>query len=447
MPYCSAERITAYDSSTVGRVLEHLPDGPVRNIVIKPNWVKHAATPDFPIGAMVTDSRLIDAIIEACKTKYPEAEEILIGDAPLQGCDWRLLVEQAGINELVEKHRRTTGPRVLFEDLRANRVHVSEGYIQNRETELSGDPRGYRDVVLDQSSFLDEISSSGKRFRVADYEPKETISNHRQGYHRYTIAGSILNADLLINVPKMKCHQKAGVTGALKNVVGINGNKANLVHYRHGFSHVLGDEFPPNAPLAVVAQVRVRKLVAGAPRWVFRPLQLAWRTYRRTFGIQVRGTRPNLGKRFFISGGSWHGNDTIWRMIYDLNRIVLHGSADGGALQPHPQRKYVAILDGLVGGEGNGPLQALPVETGLLVFADDPFLMDMAMASFMGFDWRKVPTLSNFRRFEGDLWAKYEPAHVRVLLDGREYHGVDSLPVVRQYVPPPGWRGHIERDA
>ena len=43
MPYCSAERITAYDSSTVGRVLEHLPDGPVRNIVIKPNWVKHAA--------------------------------------------------------------------------------------------------------------------------------------------------------------------------------------------------------------------------------------------------------------------------------------------------------------------------------------------------------------------------------------------------------------------
>jgi hypothetical protein len=30
-----------------------------------------------------------------------------------------------------------------------------------------------------------------------------------------------------------------------------------------------------------------------------------------------------------IRSGNWHGNDTIWRMILDLNKILLYGNPDG----------------------------------------------------------------------------------------------------------------------
>lgn len=442
--FCAGVRISRYDEDTVKLILQHLPEGTFRRIVIKPNWVKHESSPDFPIQALVTDSRLLVAIVRACVERYPGAEEIKVADAPLQGCDWEALLSQAGLERLITSHGVGYKPRVTIHDLRESRVSLAEGRIERREQDLEGDPNGYRDVVLDNTSFLEEISDSGPRFRVADYEPRETISNHRKGFHRYRIAGSILDADLLINVPKMKCHQKAGVTGALKNLVGINGNKANLVHYRQGLSSRTGDEFPPRASWAVVAQVRVRKVVQHAPRWLYRVLRQGWRVIRRVRGIEVQGTRDRIGKRFFVSGGSWYGNDTIWRMIYDLNRIALYSPSEGGGVLSTPQRRYLAILDGVVAGEGNGPLQPLAVSANLLMFADNPFLMDMAMATLMGFDWRKIPSLENYVKFPG-AWARFDPETVTVTLDGRPFHGVGALPTLHTFLPPPGWRGHIER--
>ena len=57
---------------------------------------------------------------------------------------------------------------------------------------------------------------------------------------------------------------------------------------------------------------------------------------------------------FYVVGGSWHGNQTVWRMIYDLN-LVLQRADRQGRLQPTLQRETVTIVDGLVAGEGDGP--------------------------------------------------------------------------------------------
>ena len=52
-----------------------------------------------------------------------------------------------------------------------------------------------------------------------------------------------------------------------------------------------------------------------------------------------------------VRNGSWHGNDTIWRAVVDLNKILLY--ADGeGVMRDTPQRRYYAIVDGVVAGEG-----------------------------------------------------------------------------------------------
>ena len=76
-----------------------------------------------------------------------------------------------------------------------------------------------------------------------DYDASATRSNHRRGFHNYFVAQSILDADLLINLPKWKAHQKSAVTGALKNLVGINGDKAYLPHFRRGAPKWGGDEY------------------------------------------------------------------------------------------------------------------------------------------------------------------------------------------------------------
>ena len=66
---------------------------------------------------------------------------------------------------------------------------------------------------------------------------------------------AIIDADLVINVPKLKTHKKAGVTGALKNLVGINGNKEFLPHHRKGGAASGGDCYPGRSPIMPVADL------------------------------------------------------------------------------------------------------------------------------------------------------------------------------------------------
>lgn len=58
-----------------GFILRNPPAGSFRNIVIKPNWVKHCEHPEFPIEALVTSSRPIDECIEACLKNYRGLEK------------------------------------------------------------------------------------------------------------------------------------------------------------------------------------------------------------------------------------------------------------------------------------------------------------------------------------------------------------------------------------
>ena len=414
-----------------------LPPGNFKTILIKPNWVKHQEDPDFPIEALVTTSTLIDAVIEACLQKYPDAGEITVGDVPLQSCDWDLLVRQAGIDQLIAKYGKVQRPQIRIIDLRRE-------IMKDRERlPAPGDPKGYCEVTLDERSFLEPISEATEKFRVADYTPQETISSHKHGFHRYLIAGSALACDLLINLPKMKVHQKAGVTGALKNLVGINGQKAYLVHYREGMARQHGDEFPDHISPLVRVQSRLRQSVQSRSRILFRLLRFGWLPLKRVAGIKTKGTRENLTKKFYLAGGAWHGNDTIWRMVYDLNRIIRYADRCG-KLQSTPQRTCVSIMDAIVSGEGNGPLQPLPVNTGLVLAADDPFAMDMVMARLMGFDYGKIPILSHHAAFADPDWGNFAPEELTIEKDGNSSIGLNSLVPVQRFLPAPGWSSHIE---
>jgi hypothetical protein len=393
---------------------------------------------------MITSSRLIEAVIDVCLEKYPDLESLIIGDVPLQSCDFDLMCRQSGIEVLKIKYARMTDSPVRFLDLRRESFKQTGGYLQ-RDERTSGDPSGYAEIILDERSLLDAVSHRAETFRVSDYDPEETKSVHRKGSHRYLIARSVLEADLVINLPKMKTHQKSAVTGALKNLVGINGSKAYLVHHQLGKPSQGGDEFPEDAPLAIVWQVRLRELLQKRSPLIFLAAKPVWEIIKKLRGIKTTATKENLEKGgVYVGAGSWYGNDSIWRMVYDLNLILLYGKADGGVLADEPQRSVVSIMDGLIAGEGNGPLQPLPVQANVLLSSRNPFLIDFAMAKMMGFDWRKIRLLSNFRSFGSEAFSSFEPEGFEVINDRAvATTGVDAIPLIKNFLPPPGWRNHV----
>ena len=271
-----------------------------------------------------------------------------------------------------------------------------------------------------------------------------TGSNHRRGAHQYFVAQSILDADLFINLPKWKSHQKSAITAALKNLVGINGDKAYLPHFRRGAPKWGGDEYRDEHRWLYWAQTTLRERFQKRSRLVYTLLKPGWELLKKARGIQTRLDDPTVqSKQFYIAGGAWHGNDTIWRMIYDLN-LVIQCTDREGHLQSTPQRHCFTIVDGLVSGEGNGPLQPLPRETDWLICGDDPFAIDAALCHFMGFAAEKVPIIGRRRAFAGIGWGQFELEDLEVELDGKRTRVVDS-PINFRFVPPPGWRNYIER--
>ena len=55
-----------------------------------------------------------------------------------------------------------------------------------------------------------------------------------------------------------------------------------------------------------------------------------------------------------VRSGNWHGNDTCWRMVLDLNKSFFHFN---GAAEPRSKPlRYLVDVDGIVEGEGNGPM-------------------------------------------------------------------------------------------
>ena len=102
-------------------------------------------------------------------------------------------------------------------------------------------------------------------------------------------------------------------------------------------------------------------------------------------------------------------------------------------------------MDGLVAGEGNGPLQPIPVRTGVLLASTNSFLVDLAMSKMMGFDYRKIRLLAYQSKFPDPTWARVNPEKFRVEISGEtRSDGIHGLPVLHRFLPPPGYRGHVE---
>src|SRR5690606_4458839 len=221
--------------------------------------------------------------------------------------------------------------------------------------------------------------------------------------------------------------------------IGINGDKNWLPHYRAGFTRGGGDEFPKPGVYA-----HVRRAGAGAARELLKrgiggPILRRLRAAENAVGLGDRGRN-----------GNWWGNDTIWRTAIDLNKIFYRGDRDG--VLGRASRRVLNVYDGIVAGEGDGPMAPDPRPLGLLVGGVDGVASDIVITWLMGFDWRRIPILSNavgelaggvhITGFGGD------PAHlpVRWSESGSERElSLADIDLDLRFRAHPGWLGRIER--
>jgi len=123
---------------------------------------------------------------------------------------------------------------------------------------------------------------------------------------------------------------------------------------------------------------------------------------------------------------------TLPGRVYGWPKNVLHWAGIepsildiAGAVQPS-----YAIVDGIVGMEGNGPISGEPVASGVLVFADDPVAADTMGATLMGFDPERIPYIAEAGRFLG------QTDRDRILQRGEDPDGL-----VRAFAQPPSGEG------
>jgi uncharacterized protein (DUF362 family) len=361
--------------------------GPGGTVVIKPNWVMDYNPLGHNLDSLVTHTSLIRHMIDACAAAMAGTGTVIVGDCPLQGCDFRQLQRRSRMTELVGLVRqRFPGLRLEVQDWRLTvleRRGQNDGPVvsrqvarHNRESAVLND---YELVDLAGDSFLEELSDYAGDFRVTMYKPSLMRAHHQAGRHEYLVARCAREADLFINLPKMKTHAKAGLTGALKNLVGINGHKEFLPHHIKGSYFEGGDGYCQSHPFS---------------RWADRWYDDWWESYeamsvrRRRFFAWVhhmlRGAAVATGGSA-ISAGSWSGNETLWRTILDLNHLLYFG--------PKSPRHILTFVDGIVAGEGDGPLRCSPRTPGLLVAGENPACLDAVLTHLMGYNLARIPTV------------------------------------------------------
>lgn len=407
-------------------------------ILIKPNLVLHHNKRGKDINAVVVHASVLRPLVDYSLLALKGKGQIIIGDAPHGDADFEAIVKLNGLKELVTWYKDFKGIIIELRDFR--KFVYPNGFDVSVSQAVNNDPDGYAVVDLGSHSSLINLPNISRLYG-SDYNRKFIVQQHLDRSHKYLISGTVLNADVVISVPKLKTHKKTGITINLKNLVGINGDKNYLAHYRVGTPSQGGDEYPDTRNIILKIMRAYNEFSRDI---LLAPNKLTLRYVNRFIRI------PFLLLSFIINrfssiqnidGGNWYGNDTCWRMCLDLNYILRFANKKG-VLQDTPQRRYFCLVDGIIAGEGNGPLEPDPKNCGILAAGHDPYKTDYVCTYIMGLDPVKIKLISHSI---SDPRVGYSPNDLKVV--SRKNGLLTPYKELNFYFKPnKAWRGKIERN-
>jgi uncharacterized protein (DUF362 family) len=403
--------------------------------VIKPNWVSDVNHGGGSTECLVTHPSLIAYLVDWCAKAMSGHGIVVVGDAPIQGCNFDALLDRIGFHQALETvtaaypdvelrvqdWRLTVMPRSSsngkpdvygVQELRTRQGLVQDDYF---EADLGGD------------SFLEEIVEYADRFRVTMYQPSLMRRHHRPGTHQYLVRSTPFQADLFINVGKMKTHKKAGLTGALKNLVGINGHKEYLPHHIQGSYFSGGDAYCRHNYFSALADDIYDALWEKRANLGY--LSRRWR--EQLHRLVLMAARLTGADR--IDSGSWAGNETIWRTTLDLNHLLYFGQ--------HRPKHILNVVDGIVAGEGDGPLSPSPRPLGMLLAGENPAHVDAVLARIIGYNIARIPSVYHALCHQKSRFGGAEPRDIPVEFVG-QHEGTGTLADVPPVglAPPRHWQ-------
>lgn len=390
-----------------------------KKVLLKPNWVKHNSNPQDEI-CLCTHPNFILAFVEILIEWRPNS--ILIADAPVQGCNWSKLLTQDFLDR-VGQLSQSSGVDISIKDFR--RVAFSP-----ETNQLEADKKPLDDYIIfdvAEKSYLEDITSDKNLFRVTSYDPDRLAESHHKGMHKYCIAKDVFDYDVIITLPKIKTHQKSGLTNSMKILVGINGDKDYLPHHRIGAVECGGDCYKGKHPFRRMSELVLDAANRRRGRWLYHPLSYLSAALWR---LSLPTKEQNLA-------AGWYGNDTVWRMVMDINMIALYGKADG-SLSETPQRTLYTLCDGIIGGQGNGPLLPEPLPLGIIAFSNDAFAMDEVAGRLFKLNLEKVPLLK-----EASIINKKKT--IDYYINGNKVEMKDIEAYAMDVIMPPGWMNYDKK--
>jgi uncharacterized protein (DUF362 family) len=389
-----------------------------KSVFLKPNWVKHDFSDDDQ-WCMRTHESFVLSVLEMVLQSNPA--KVLIADAPIQGCHWEKMVKPEFHEEVNRLSEKFSIP-VQIKDLRRVTFDPSRNNPIMERNPLSE----YTIFDLGKQSYLEPISRQDKNlFRVTNYNPDRLALSHGPGVHKYCITNELFISDVIISLPKVKTHQKAGITAALKNIVGLNGDKDFLPHHRLGGTGFGGDCYPGNNVFRYLSELSLDFANRRQGKFSY------WLGYKFS-SLLWRLSFP--GKLHHIAA-AWYGNDTTWRMVMDLNTIAVYGKKDG-TIAKQPQRLLYSLCDGIIGGQGDGPLKPLPLPLGIISFTNHSGFNDLAMAKLMGFNTAKIPLLATVKKILNKQDIHISWNDTQLTLEDLKQFSIHTI-------APPGWEDYL----
>lgn len=420
---------------------------PDNTVLIKPNLVSHFNW-GYKSGltdteSLITHGSVIRAVIDYVIIALKGKGKIIIGDSPVQLSNWDDIMEMIGFNEM-KLFFEASFPQIsiISQDFRL--CQARRDWLGNiKKYQGSENFSDYVEADLGQFSLLAPITLLNTSYGVVDYPKKRLGETHNLINHKYLFPRQVLNADAIINLPKLKTHSKAGFSCSLKNLVGLIGHKDYLPHFRFGSERSGGDEYPDRSLLFhIINNIAHREweyssgFIKGSLGVMLKILKLIY--------LLLTGHKREI---FNVAGGGWYGNDTLWRTILDINRAFFYTGADLKIKDINiSNKKYFTLTDGIIGGEKLSPLLPTPVKAGLIIAGHNPVAVDTVASALIGLDYKKISQINRTFNLSNLPLLRYSPEEIFV-------HSNKTFKTVNDIIsgsdktifePSPGYRGHIE---